>query len=59
MLGFLKEQPLVDRYAQAIDAEYEPLRDDLSLAGLDENELRNMDPDDQVAALEQTQPMPS
>lgn len=38
---------------QALDAEYEPFRDELSLAGLDEEELRKMDPDDRVAALEQ------
>lgn len=37
---------------QAVDAEYEPARDELSLAGLDEAELRKMDPDDRVAALE-------
>lgn len=40
---------------QAMDAEYEPFRDELSLAGLDEEELRRMDPDDRVAALEQAQ----
>ena len=36
-----------------LDAEYEPFRDQLSLAGLSEEELRRMDPDDRVAALEQ------
>ena len=36
-----------------LDAEYEPFRDQLSLAGLREEELRKMDPDDRVAALEQ------
>lgn len=39
----------------ALDAEYEPFREELSLAGLDEEELRKMDPDDRVAALEQAQ----
>lgn len=39
----------------AMDAEYEPFREELSLAGLDEEELRKMDPDDRVAALEQAQ----
>lgn len=35
-----------------LDAEYEPVRDVLSLAGLDEKKLRKMKPDDRVAALE-------
>lgn len=35
-----------------LDAEYEPVRDALSLAGLDERKLRKMKPDDRVAALE-------
>ncbi|MDO5545276.1 MAG: hypothetical protein Q4F81_05580 [Eubacteriales bacterium] len=35
------------------DAEYEPFRDQLCLAGLSEEELREMAPDDRVAALEQ------
>ena len=38
---------------EVLDAEYEPLRDKLSLAGLSEEDLRKMDPDDRVAALEQ------
>ena len=38
---------------EVLDAEYEPFRDQLSLAGLSEEELRKMDPDDRVAALEQ------
>ena len=37
----------------AMDADFEPCREELVLAGLDEEELRNMDPDDRVAALEQ------
>lgn len=36
----------------ALDAEYAPLRDQLRLAGLSEEALRNMDPDDRVALLE-------
>lgn len=40
---------------RAIDAEYEPYRDELRLAGLSEDALRKMDPDDRVAALEQAQ----
>lgn len=38
---------------EVLDAEYEPFRDQLSLAGLSEEELRKMDPDDRVAVLEQ------
>jgi len=38
---------------RALDAQYEPFREELSLAGLDEEALRKMDPDDRVAALEQ------
>ena len=40
---------------RAVDAEFEPCRNELELAGLSEEELRNMDPDDRVAALEQAQ----
>ena len=36
-----------------MDAEYEPFRKELMLAGFSEEELRQMDPDDRVAALEQ------
>ena len=36
-----------------MDAEYEPFQSELRLAGLDEAGLREMDPDDRVAALEQ------
>lgn len=36
-----------------LDAEYEPFRRELNLAGLQETELRNMEPDERVAALEQ------
>ena len=38
---------------EILDAEYEPFRRELDLAGLQETELRKMDPDDRVAALEQ------
>lgn len=41
--------------AEILDAEYEPLRQELNLAGLREEDLRKMDPDDRVAALEQAQ----
>ena len=36
-----------------MDAEYELLREELDLAGLSEEQLRRMDPDERVAALEQ------
>lgn len=39
-------------FAQAVDGEYEPLREELSAAGLSEEALRKMDPDDRVEALE-------
>ena len=36
-----------------LDAEYEPYREELIQAGLSEEQLRRMDPDDRVAALEE------
>lgn len=39
-------------FATVQDAEYEPYREALFMAGLSEKELRKMDPDDRVAALE-------
>ena len=39
----------------AAEAEYEPFRKQLRLAGLSEDSLRKMEPDDRVAALEQAQ----
>lgn len=38
---------------KALDAAYQPLREELASAGLDEETLRKMDPDDRVAALEE------
>ena len=38
--------------APAPDVEYEPMRKALERAGLDEETLRRMEPDDRVAALE-------
>lgn len=56
IIGFLKAlfhtNPAYD-VQQALDAEYEPFREELSLAGLSEDALRSMDPDDRVSALEQ------
>lgn len=37
---------------KAFNAAYQPLREELASAGLDEETLRKMDPDDRVAALE-------
>lgn len=39
----------------AVDAEYELIRDELRLAGLDEEMLRQMEPDDRVAVLERAE----
>ena len=55
IIAFLRELFRVNPEEQVMDAEYEPYRDELSLAGLDEEELRQMDPDDRVAALEQAE----
>ena len=43
------------REALVLDAEYEPLRKELRQAGLNEEQLRQMDPDDRVALLEQAE----
>ena len=40
-------------FEDILDAEYEPYRESLTDAGLSEEALRQMDPDDRVAALEQ------
>ena len=40
-------------WERALDAEYEPYQEELRLAGLDEEGLRQMDPDERVATLEQ------
>ena len=39
-------------FAKAVDAEYEVFRDEPIIAGIPESQLRSMDPDDRVAALE-------
>lgn len=41
------------RWDRVLDAEYAPLRKKLRMAGLSEKQLRQMDPDDRVAVLEQ------
>ena len=53
IIKFLEDLPYWNEEKEVLDAEYEPFRDQLSLAGLGEEELRKMDPDDRVAALEQ------
>ena len=53
IIEFLRELFCANPVEQAVDAEFETCQDELSLAGLNEEELRNMDPDDRVAALEQ------
>ena len=35
-------------WEQALDAEYEPYQEELRLAGLDEEGLRSMNPDDYI-----------
>ena len=51
IIDFIPGFSLADAY-RVLEAEYAPLRRLLNLAGLDEEELRRMDPDDRVLALE-------
>ena len=53
IVGFLRGLFSTHPEERILDAEYEPFREELTLAGLSEEELRNMDPDDRVAVLEQ------
>ena len=53
IIRFLEDLLHWNEEEEALDAEYGPFRDQLSMAGLSEEELRKMDPDDRVAALEQ------
>ena len=55
IIAFLKELFHRKFEEQVMDAEYEPYRDELSLAGLSEEKLRQMDPDERVAALEKAE----
>ena len=56
IIDFLREligrQP-VHSADRVLDAEYEPHREELKIAGFSEEQLRQMDPDDRVAVLEQ------
>lgn len=54
MKNFLRIFFYNDPAEQPLDAEYEPFQQELRLAGLNEAELRRMDPDDRVAALERS-----
>ena len=53
MIDFLRVLFGTNREDWAVDAAYEPYREELSMAGLDERKLRQMDPDERVAVLEQ------
>lgn len=55
MLGFLKNLFCSDPDVTVPDAVYAPCQRELQLAGLSEEILRQMDPDDRVAVLEQAQ----
>lgn len=55
MMGWMKMLFFGNGAQQVMDAEYEPVRKELRSAGLSEEMLRKMDPDDRVAALEQAQ----
>lgn len=52
IIGFLRTLFLGSPEERAVDAQYEPYREELCLAGLDEEKLRRMDPDERVAVLE-------
>ena len=53
MITFLKTLFHGSSEELILDAEYEPCREELAQAGLSEAQLRQMDPDARVAALEQ------
>ena len=55
IVGFLRQLFCADPEGAVLDAEYEPYRKELRLAGLREEDLRRMDPDERVAVLEQAQ----
>lgn len=53
MIRFFRELFHANPEVLVMDAEYEPFREELSEAGLSEELLRQMDPDERVAVLEQ------
>lgn len=55
VIGFFRELFHVNPEEEILDAEYEPFREELSLAGLNEELLRQMEPDERVAVLEQAE----
>ena len=55
IVPFLRRMFPVFSRQDALDAEYEPFRKALAMAGLEEDALRRMDPDDRVAVLEAAQ----
>ena len=55
IVPFLRRMFPVFSGQDALDAEYEPFRKALAMAGLEEDALRRMDPDDRVAVLEAAQ----
>jgi len=55
IIAFLRQLFRVPTDVQVLDAEYELFREELSLAGLSEEELRRMDPDARVAVLEEAE----
>ena len=55
VIGYLRELFRYHPGEPVMDAPYESVREELLLAGLDEENLRQMDPDERVAALEEAQ----
>lgn len=55
MIAFLKDLLGRSPEERPMDAEFESVPERLRLAGLDEEELRGMDPDERVAALEKAE----
>ena len=53
IIALLKDLLRIRLEVIPMDAEYEPFREELSQAGLSEEQLRRMDPDERVAALEE------
>lgn len=53
VIGFLRELFHVNPEEKILDAEFEPFQSALRTAGLSEEVLRQMEPDDRVAALEE------
>lgn len=52
IIAFFRELFHANPEEIVLDAQYEPYREELDRAGLSEETLRRLDPDDRVAALE-------